>query len=246
MWKAWLWFVSWGWMYCMVLMSVILTVQMTVHWRSWDALTKLGAFTVIVLTLHVWEEWVIPGGFHYIYNIASAPSLRGSYPMNKVTDMVTNFGGAILWFILLEIKNGLRCDALQLFRVHYPHVSGKPFDGDLRGHGNSHGLLCAGSHHRDLLLAAAWHRVYSLVREEQDKTFRCDRRYHTAGDPFNASGQHAGKPSQKHRQPLRMDGSWILRAIHRIKISLDVFNGLVSVRIVIPPDRRCCPLRNLS
>lgn len=104
MWKAWLWFVSWGWMYCMVLMSVILTVQMTVHWRSWDALTKLGAFTVIVLTLHVWEEWVIPGGFHYIYNIASAPSLRGSYPMNKVTDMVTNFGGAILWFILLEIK----------------------------------------------------------------------------------------------------------------------------------------------
>jgi hypothetical protein len=68
----WNWFVAWGWLYVMIIMNVILTVQMIVHWKDWDGLTKLGAFTVIVLTFHVWEEWVIPGGFHYIYNIDSA------------------------------------------------------------------------------------------------------------------------------------------------------------------------------
>lgn len=104
MWNAWLWFVSWGWLYCMIIMSVILTVQLIIHWKDWDSLRKLGAFTVIVLTLHVWEEWVIPGGFHYIYNIASQPSLRGLYPMSKITDMITNFGGAILWFVLVQAK----------------------------------------------------------------------------------------------------------------------------------------------
>lgn len=85
-------------------MSIILTVQMIVHWNEWDVLRKLGAFTVIVLTFHVWEEWVIPGGFHYIYNIASNPSLRGRYPMSKITDMITNFGGAVLWFVLVQTR----------------------------------------------------------------------------------------------------------------------------------------------
>lgn len=102
--KAWLWFVSWGWLYCQIIMSIVLTVQVIVHWKDWDALRKLGAFTVIVLTFHVWEEWVIPGGFHYIYNIDSQESLRGLYPMSKITDMITNFGGAILWFVLVQTK----------------------------------------------------------------------------------------------------------------------------------------------
>ncbi|MGN0708621.1 MAG: HXXEE domain-containing protein [Anaerovoracaceae bacterium] len=100
----WNWFVAWGWLYVMIIMSVILTVQMIVHWKDWDALTKLGAFTVIVLTFHVWEEWVIPGGFHYIYNIDSPAGLRDRYPMSQITDMITNFGGALIWFVLVQMK----------------------------------------------------------------------------------------------------------------------------------------------
>ncbi|MGI6229938.1 MAG: HXXEE domain-containing protein [Tractidigestivibacter sp.] len=103
---AWAWFVSWGWMYVMIAMSVTLVVQMVVARQkgdSWSSLRKLGALTVIVLTFHVWEEWVIPGGFHYFYNIASAPGLRDRYPMNELTDMITNFGGAVIWFVLVEL-----------------------------------------------------------------------------------------------------------------------------------------------
>lgn len=102
MWNLWLWFVRWGWLYCMILMSCILIVQLITQWSKWDILTKLGAFTVIVLTLHVWEEWVIPGGFHIIYNLHSAYPSR--YPMSELTDMITNFGGGLLWFILTESK----------------------------------------------------------------------------------------------------------------------------------------------
>ncbi len=96
------WFIEWGWLYLMIIMSIVLTVQLIAHWKEWDSIRKFGAFVVIVLTFHVWEEWVIPGGFHYIYNINSEAILRDRYPMSEITDMITNFGGAIIWFILTE------------------------------------------------------------------------------------------------------------------------------------------------
>ncbi|PWG00502.1 HXXEE domain-containing protein [Levilactobacillus bambusae] len=99
----WLWFVRWGWLYCMLAMSILLSVQLILNWRSWNTLTKLGAFTVIVLTLHVWEEWVIPGGFHVIYNLHS--QFPDRYPMSELTDMLTNFLGGLLWFSLTETKH---------------------------------------------------------------------------------------------------------------------------------------------
>lgn len=102
MWQFWLWFVRWGWLWCMNIMSIILIYQLIRHWHDWSNLNKLGAFTVIVLTFHVWEEWVIPGGFHYIYNLPS--TFPNRYPMNELTDMITNFGGELLWFILTETK----------------------------------------------------------------------------------------------------------------------------------------------
>lgn len=98
----WYWFVETGWLYCMLIMGIVLTVQLIVKWKDWDILRKLGAFTVIVLVFHVWEEWVIPGGFHYYYNIASDAVLRDHYPMNELTDMITNFGGTIIWFVLVQ------------------------------------------------------------------------------------------------------------------------------------------------
>jgi hypothetical protein len=105
MYALWLWFVGWGWLYAMIAMSAVLVVQMVVAKQKgepWGALRSLGALAVIVLTLHVWEEWVIPGGFHYVYNIGSDALLRDRYPMSQLTDMITNLGGAVLWFVLAE------------------------------------------------------------------------------------------------------------------------------------------------
>lgn len=52
----WLWFVEKGWLYCMLIMGVVLTVQLIIHWKDWTFLRKMGAFTVIVLVFHVMEE----------------------------------------------------------------------------------------------------------------------------------------------------------------------------------------------
>lgn len=86
----------------MLIMGITVTVQLILKWKDWDVLRKLGAFTVLVLVFHVWEEWVMPGGFHYFYNIASNAVLRDRYPMNELTDMITNFGGALIWFVLVQ------------------------------------------------------------------------------------------------------------------------------------------------
>lgn len=75
-----MWFVEKGWLYCMAVMGIVLTVQLMIHWKDWDFLRKAGAFTVIVLVFHVMEEWVMPGGFHYNYNISSAPCSRTGIP----------------------------------------------------------------------------------------------------------------------------------------------------------------------
>lgn len=119
----WLWFVETGWLYCMLIMSIVVTVQLIVHWKEWEVLRKFGAFTVIVLTFHVWEEWVIPGGFHYYYNISSVASLRDCYPMNELTDMVTNFGGAVLWFLLVQIKKYGRKMSFAVMLFSYAEVA---------------------------------------------------------------------------------------------------------------------------
>lgn len=95
----WYWFVSTGWLYIMVGIGIFTAIWLAVHWKKTDWLNRLGAIAIIVLVLHVIEEWVLPGGFHYIYNVGSATPDR--YPMNQLSDMITNFGAAIVGLIVL-------------------------------------------------------------------------------------------------------------------------------------------------
>ena len=119
----WLWFVEKGWLYCMLIMGVVLTVQLIIHWKDWTFLRKMGAFTVIVLVFQVMEEWVMPGGFHYYYNISSDAILRDRYPMNELTDMITNFGGALIWFILVQTDKYERKMSFAVMLFGYAEVA---------------------------------------------------------------------------------------------------------------------------
>lgn len=119
----WLWFVEKGWLYCMLIMGVVLTVQLIIHWKDWTFLRKMGAFTVIVLVFHVMEEWVMPGDFHYYYNISSDAILRDRYPMNELTDMITNFGGALIWFILVQTDKYERKMSFAVMLFGYAEVA---------------------------------------------------------------------------------------------------------------------------
>lgn len=72
--------------------------------KEWQTLNLLCTLAIIVLILHVIEEWVLPGGLHYSYNIAHGSTLLSKYPMNRLTDMITNFGAVIWGCIVLKIR----------------------------------------------------------------------------------------------------------------------------------------------
>ncbi len=97
----WYWFVGTGWLYVMAGVGIFLTVWLARKWKKLDWCNRLGALAIIVLVFHVFEEWVFPGGFHYIYNEDSIAPER--YPMNQLTDMITNFAGAIVGVIVLFV-----------------------------------------------------------------------------------------------------------------------------------------------
>lgn len=118
MWNLWRWFVGTGWLYAMIVIGIFMGVLLIKNWKKWTWLNRLGALAVIVLVFHVWEEWVLPGGFHYIYNLHSASP--GNYPMSQLTDMITNFGGAILGVIVLLVwdfrtESGIAIGIFSLF-----------------------------------------------------------------------------------------------------------------------------------
>ncbi|MFV0519230.1 MAG: HXXEE domain-containing protein, partial [Lachnospirales bacterium] len=68
--------------------------------NTWTKINILCTLAVIVLVLHVIEEWVLPGGLHYSYNISHGSNVLGRYPMNRLTDMITNFGGVLFGLVV--------------------------------------------------------------------------------------------------------------------------------------------------
>ncbi len=110
---VWQGFVTWGWLYLMIAIGIYLVNYLKKNKGEVDDTTKGVIFAMIVLVFHVWEEWVVPGGFHWVYNIqhGSSAELASMYPMNKVTDMITNFGGELLGFFWLLGKKNFKNEA---------------------------------------------------------------------------------------------------------------------------------------
>ncbi len=90
------------WLYVMAGIGVFLGVKVWKNRKTWDQINILCTLAVIVLVLHVLEEWVWPGGLHYSYNFSHGSTDLARYPMNRLTDMITNFGGVLLGCIVLK------------------------------------------------------------------------------------------------------------------------------------------------
>lgn len=91
------------WLYVMVAIGIVLGVLVWKKRKIWSVLNIFCTLAIIVLILHVIEEWVLPGGLHYSYNIAHNSTLLSRYPMNRLTDMITNFGAVIVGCIVLKV-----------------------------------------------------------------------------------------------------------------------------------------------
>lgn len=90
------------WLYAMAAIGLVLGILIWKKRTEWDKINLLCTLAIIVLILHVLEEWVFPGGLHYSYNIDHGSAVLSRYPMNRLTDMITNFGGMVLGCIVLK------------------------------------------------------------------------------------------------------------------------------------------------
>ncbi len=100
------------WLAITGVVGAIVVVLLVLNWDTWLPGTKAGAFLAIIMPLHVLEEWKLPGGLHYIYNIIFGPKEFGRkyldrYPMSRFTDMITNIG--LAWIPLIYAVLAQNC-----------------------------------------------------------------------------------------------------------------------------------------
>lgn len=88
--------------------ATVMTVIILMNWQEWSTELIIVAGIAVLLPLHVVEEWVFPGGFHYQYNFARRSGELDHYPMNRLTDMLTNLMGVFVYigFAIYSLCHG--------------------------------------------------------------------------------------------------------------------------------------------
>lgn len=94
------------WLYVITIIGFFLSILLIYNWNVWPITTKLAVASIISLVLHVLEEWKFPGGFYYMYNLQhnSDEEISNRYPMNQLTDMLTNFIPIIFGCVMICFK----------------------------------------------------------------------------------------------------------------------------------------------
>lgn len=63
--------------------TAFVTVAVLLFWKEWSADVKIIAGITALIPVHVLEEWVFPGGFHFQYNSIFRSDLPDRYPNVK-------------------------------------------------------------------------------------------------------------------------------------------------------------------
>ena len=92
------WWCNRAWIYFGTCISIVMMVVILINWNSWSDALKVMAAIAMLIPIHVIEEWVFPGGFHYQYNTFMYKSDQPDrYPMCRVSDMITNLGATFMY-----------------------------------------------------------------------------------------------------------------------------------------------------
>lgn len=92
--------------------SLCITAAMTViilyYWQEWSPELIIIAAVSALIPIHVVEEWMFPGGFHYQYNAFMGSNQLDRYPMCRLSDMFTNLIATLMYagFTLFCVING--------------------------------------------------------------------------------------------------------------------------------------------
>jgi len=93
------------WLVATYAIGLGLILLAALKWNGWETPRKLLCLLAILLPLHVFEENTFPDGFHYMMNLVQKSDRPNTGPMNRLSDMISNFGGEIL-FVLLFLWGG--------------------------------------------------------------------------------------------------------------------------------------------
>lgn len=63
------------WIYVMIFIAITLVIKVIKNKGKWSKLDIYCTLAIVVLVLHVIEEWILPGGLHYSYNISHGSSI---------------------------------------------------------------------------------------------------------------------------------------------------------------------------
>jgi hypothetical protein len=102
------------WLYVIAIIAGVIIGSLISSWSSWTLQAKLVAMSVALLAIHVLEEWRFPGGFHYMYNLMKKSELPDRYPMNQLSDMLTNCIGIVFGCVVLIVGVTPMFAAMQL------------------------------------------------------------------------------------------------------------------------------------
>lgn len=81
--------------------TTVVMLMILINWQNWSTELKFIAAIAALIPIHVIEEWVFPGGFHYQYNVGLFRSeYPNCYPMCRLSDMFTNLIGTLFFLIL--------------------------------------------------------------------------------------------------------------------------------------------------
>ena len=103
----WSWWCYRTWIKFGLCITGLVTIAILMYWNEWSTPVKVLAAIGALVPIHVVEEWVFPGGFHYQYNLFTHFSKQPDcYPMHRLSDAVTNlvatflFISLALWYVL--------------------------------------------------------------------------------------------------------------------------------------------------
>lgn len=97
------WWCDRAWIKFGLAITALMSIAILWNWHEWSLELKLVAAISALIPVHVVEEWVFPGGFHYQYNSMYNSEEPDRYPMCRKSDMFTNLIVTIIYAILTII-----------------------------------------------------------------------------------------------------------------------------------------------
>lgn len=94
------------WLYGLAAIGIALLAILIVKWADYDWTVRLSMMVIIAITIHVWEEERIPGGFTYMFNTLQKSPKPDRYPMNEFIAMMVDYTTVLVFMAILIISHG--------------------------------------------------------------------------------------------------------------------------------------------